>query len=166
MLSSSCRELRLPAVTTLTDKGGAQYRLLSSLQTITKVRDTMRHMKDERAKKLKEEAEKKKEEEAKKKEEAEKKEEESQNKTEESSEQTPVEVSVSTQTTPVEASTSTAASASGDAPSAMDTDKPETSTEPVVEVTDESLTYQRIEKPEERLSRQLEGLEGIDLLYI
>ncbi|XGW27129.1 hypothetical protein V3C99_007605 [Haemonchus contortus] len=59
--ASSCPELQLPAVTMLTDKSGAQYKLLSALQTLSKIRDTMRQMKEERRKK--EELEKKKKEE-------------------------------------------------------------------------------------------------------
>ncbi|WKY07279.1 hypothetical protein Q1695_007038 [Nippostrongylus brasiliensis] len=59
--ASSCPELQLPAVTMLTDKTGAQYKLLSALQTLSKIRDTMRQMKEERRKK--EESEKKKKEE-------------------------------------------------------------------------------------------------------
>ncbi|KAK6057584.1 HECT-domain protein [Cooperia oncophora] len=58
--ASSCPELQLPAVTMLTDKSGAQYKLLSALQTLSKIRDTMRQMKEERRKK--EEVEKKKKE--------------------------------------------------------------------------------------------------------
>ncbi|KAK6751843.1 hypothetical protein RB195_003334 [Necator americanus] len=59
--ASSCPELQLPAVTMLTDKSGAQYKLLSALQTLSKIRDTIRQMKEERRKK--EELEKKKKEE-------------------------------------------------------------------------------------------------------
>lgn len=63
--ASSCPELQLPAVTMLTDKAGAQYKLLSALQTLSKIRDTMRQMKEERQKKEELEKKKKEEEEAK-----------------------------------------------------------------------------------------------------
>ncbi|CAI4227768.1 unnamed protein product [Auanema sp. JU1783] len=69
--ASVCKELRLPSVMALTDKSGAQYRLLSSLQTLTKIRDAMRTLKEERRKKREEEIQllkKKKLEEEKKKE--------------------------------------------------------------------------------------------------
>uniref|UniRef100_A0A158P6V3 HECT-type E3 ubiquitin transferase n=1 Tax=Angiostrongylus cantonensis TaxID=6313 RepID=A0A158P6V3_ANGCA len=46
--ASSCPELQLPAVTMLTDKSGAQHKLLCALQTLSKIRDTMRQMKEER----------------------------------------------------------------------------------------------------------------------
>ncbi|KJH52273.1 HECT-domain protein [Dictyocaulus viviparus] len=60
--ASSCPELQLPAVTTLTDKSGAQHKLLSALQTLSKIRDTMRQMKEERRKKAEIESKKKEEE--------------------------------------------------------------------------------------------------------
>uniref|UniRef100_A0A8R1DL01 HECT-type E3 ubiquitin transferase n=2 Tax=Caenorhabditis japonica TaxID=281687 RepID=A0A8R1DL01_CAEJA len=47
---SSCKELQLPAVTVLTDKGGAQYALLSALQTLVKVRTYMKAIRKDKAK--------------------------------------------------------------------------------------------------------------------
>uniref|UniRef100_A0A1I7TFV2 HECT-type E3 ubiquitin transferase n=3 Tax=Caenorhabditis tropicalis TaxID=1561998 RepID=A0A1I7TFV2_9PELO len=55
---SSCKELQLPAVTLLTDKGGAQYALLSALQTLVKVRNHMKAIRKDKARRAKE-AEKK-----------------------------------------------------------------------------------------------------------
>ncbi|CDH93242.1 HECT-type E3 ubiquitin transferase [Caenorhabditis elegans] len=55
---SSCKELQLPAVTVLTDKGGAQYALLSALQTLVKVRNHMKAIRKDKAKRAKD-AEKK-----------------------------------------------------------------------------------------------------------
>ncbi|KAJ1356705.1 hypothetical protein KIN20_014444 [Parelaphostrongylus tenuis] len=60
--ASSCPELQLPAVTMLTDKSGAQHKLLCALQTLSKIRDTMRQMKEERRKKAESENKKKEEE--------------------------------------------------------------------------------------------------------
>lgn len=51
---SSCKELQLPAVTLLTDKGGSQYALLSALQTLVKVRNHMKAIRKEKAKRAKE----------------------------------------------------------------------------------------------------------------
>lgn len=51
---SSCKELQLPAVTLLTDKGGAQYALLSALQTLVKVRNHMKAIRKDKAKRAKE----------------------------------------------------------------------------------------------------------------
>lgn len=57
---SSCKELQLPAVTVLTDKGGSQYAILSALQTLVKVRTHMKAIRKDKAKRVKD-AEKKKE---------------------------------------------------------------------------------------------------------
>lgn len=51
---SSCKELQLPAVTQLTDKGGAQYAILSALQTLVKVRNHMKAIRKDKAKRAKE----------------------------------------------------------------------------------------------------------------
>ncbi|PAV89438.1 hypothetical protein WR25_24388 [Diploscapter pachys] len=63
--ASSCKELQLPAVTALTDKSGAQYRLLNSLHTLVKVRDTIHQLNEKRRKEREEEKRKKEEEERK-----------------------------------------------------------------------------------------------------
>lgn len=55
---SSCKELQLPAVTVLTDKGGSQYAILSALQTLVKVRSHIKAIRKEKTKRAKE-AEKK-----------------------------------------------------------------------------------------------------------
>lgn len=57
--ASSCKELQLPAVTALTDKSGAQYRLLNSLHTLVKVRDTIHQLNEKRKKEREEEKRKK-----------------------------------------------------------------------------------------------------------
>lgn len=51
---SSCKELQLPAVTQLTDKGGAQYAILSALQTLVKVRNHMKAIRKDKAKRARE----------------------------------------------------------------------------------------------------------------
>ncbi|PIC34687.1 hypothetical protein B9Z55_014266 [Caenorhabditis nigoni] len=58
---SSCKELQLPAVTVLTDKGGSQYAILSALQTLVKVRSHMKAIKKDKIKRAKEAEKKQKE---------------------------------------------------------------------------------------------------------
>lgn len=58
MTASSCLELKLPAVMALTDRSGAQFNLMRSLHTLTKLRDTMRIMKEEHRKRREEDEKK------------------------------------------------------------------------------------------------------------